>query len=324
MHAVINNNCPIAKNLLSHGANPNSIDKLGNTVLSLAWTVEMVDCLLLGDANPNTVDHKTGFTPLHTCVRYSKIVARIIQEKVKIDAQDFTGDTPLIIATRESWISSVKVLLQAGANPNLQNNKGQTALHCAKTHRMTALLLNFGAKILPDRFGRTPLHEIISYGDTKALNLLLVSSKEYSIHKAKNGMTPLCCASMFFRKDMIIELLKAGVNTKNVDYTLCRLNEYNSLYIEYSAWSIVELLEENLLWQKDDSIKTLSHSTMIEKAREESRLLRPIVDPRYKHCRARLYGPSMLVRLPWHLRVDILRYVTTNPIQPGWGDLEFV
>lgn len=57
--------------------------------------------------------------------------------------------------------------------------------------------------------------------------------------------------------------------------------------------------------------------------RQTRDLLRPLVDPRAKAIRSKRFQGSPLLRLPWHIRVEVLRYVVFRPIHPGWGRLEF-
>jgi hypothetical protein len=51
---------------------------------------------------------------------------------IDINVQDLRGETILMIASRYAWSEIVRFLLDHGADPNLRNNKGQTALMLAQ------------------------------------------------------------------------------------------------------------------------------------------------------------------------------------------------
>lgn len=87
-----------------------------------------------------------GTTPLHMASYHGhlSIVRFLLAKHVIIDAKtsnsgDFSlhllhakgGITPLMLAAFMGWITIVKTLLEQGANPNIQDNAGQTALHYA-------------------------------------------------------------------------------------------------------------------------------------------------------------------------------------------------
>jgi ankyrin repeat protein len=60
----------------------------------------------------------------------------LIQEGVEVDARDIEGNTPLLAAVKENLPGEcLELLLQHGANPNEQNNKGVTAFYEAITRQ---------------------------------------------------------------------------------------------------------------------------------------------------------------------------------------------
>lgn len=97
------------------------------------------------------------------------------------------------------------------------------------------------------------------------------------------------------------------------------------------AWMV---LATQILWLSDQTHASRTHHhEILERDDRKSMVLsrrirdvlRPLVDPRAKHNqrRQRLFARSPLLRLPWHLRVDVLRYIVTRPIRPEWGKEEF-
>ncbi len=55
-----------------------------------------------------------------------------IERKDPLDERDFSGQTALMIAARRNHLEACSLLLQAGANPDLQDKNGLTALHLAE------------------------------------------------------------------------------------------------------------------------------------------------------------------------------------------------
>uniref|UniRef100_A0ABD2WN30 Uncharacterized protein n=1 Tax=Trichogramma kaykai TaxID=54128 RepID=A0ABD2WN30_9HYME len=104
---------------------------------------KVVELLLRNGADPNSVDVR-GWTPLHVICRdecrdydddandLTQMLFEISAEKyqtVQIEAQDKKGNTPLHFALECGKRELIELLLIKGANPNLANEKGLTALH---------------------------------------------------------------------------------------------------------------------------------------------------------------------------------------------------
>ena len=76
------------------------------------------------------------------------------------DVESEKGFTPLLIAATNGHSAMVRLLLDHGANPNLRNFDGVTALHNAifeKQIEIVGLLIEHGADpAIQDRLGNTP------------------------------------------------------------------------------------------------------------------------------------------------------------------------
>ncbi|PVM88828.1 ankyrin repeat domain-containing protein [Caulobacter endophyticus] len=86
-----------------------------------------------------------------------------------VDMIGSDGDTLLHVVSMEGSAEAVRVLLQAGANPNIRGDLGRVPLHnavSAKSEMCVDLLLRGGAsKIIKDEDGYTPeeLARVLDY-----------------------------------------------------------------------------------------------------------------------------------------------------------------
>lgn len=326
MFAVMNDNQSVVKKLLRRGADATVVNNFGFSAIHYVRSTEVLRCLLQKGVNVNEANPYSGWTPLHSCLNVIDVVQCLIENGANINAQALSGSTPLLFAVRDGLEKSVEILLRAGANPNITNNKGTnitnnkgtnnkgtTPLHLTRKANITKLLLNYGAKSSSDFLGYTPLHFVAESGDIESICLIGEHTTDINA-KTNSSMTALCCAIKSCREDAVIELLKLGVNSS---YSFGRLDKR---FVKEPLYSI---LLENMVWQhhKLDHNIVINHE--FKTIQEMQKLLQPLVNPKYKSKRNALYSSSRLLSLPWYLRVEILRYVTTNPICADWGRLEF-
>uniref|UniRef100_A0A8C3VDT0 IKBD inhibitor n=1 Tax=Catharus ustulatus TaxID=91951 RepID=A0A8C3VDT0_CATUS len=79
----------------------------------------------------------------------------------RLDAKEHRGKTPLLVAVTARQAAIVHDLIQAGADVNAVDNKGQTALHLAATYGYTQVLIFLALSSPPSHTsfpGHTPLH----------------------------------------------------------------------------------------------------------------------------------------------------------------------
>ena len=181
--AVENDHTADVAKLLARGADPNTPDERGNTLLMVAVrhkNAKLVDLLIDAGAKlnlrnkygetaimlasyngPHDIVEKlyikgseikhAGWNPLLYAATggHPKIVQLLLDGGVPIDSTSDNGTTALMMAARGNHSDTVKVLLKNGANPNISNESGGTALKwaVARQHHNTAeLLKNGGAK----------------------------------------------------------------------------------------------------------------------------------------------------------------------------------
>lgn len=106
---------------------------------------------------------------------------------LKIQASTENGDSALHLATRRRDIDMVRILVDYGANVDMQNGEGQTALHiCAAEGDESLLKYFYGVRAsasITDNQDRTPMHVILTnhvvyclnFYSKQCLNFLLIS-----------------------------------------------------------------------------------------------------------------------------------------------------
>lgn len=108
--AIRAGNISDVKKALASGARSNSKDSFGRTPLMKATGMR-------GSAPDKD-------NPLHM----TEIARLLVDNKADVDAQDYKGNTALIMAVQEGNEDTVKLLLSAGADPYIVNKAGKKAL----------------------------------------------------------------------------------------------------------------------------------------------------------------------------------------------------
>jgi len=130
----------IVQVLLERGANPNARDEDKATPLHLASSdcgLQLVPLFLDCGADACAKDN-LGQTPLHRLLRKSCVCANkdylgpvhlLLSHGVDVNAEDEGGATALHLAFERSELEVGPILLDNGANPDAENNLGETPLH---------------------------------------------------------------------------------------------------------------------------------------------------------------------------------------------------
>ncbi len=109
----------------------------------------------VNEREPKYQDSALNRAATHGC---TDVVARLLQDKdIDVDHQDVDGDTALIGAAGNGHTKIVTLLLDAGADPTLENSDGNNALAQARVQgarHTRALLERQGSKLDPDDAAR--------------------------------------------------------------------------------------------------------------------------------------------------------------------------
>ena len=123
----------VAKALMEHPATKIDVRNAANEsplmLAALRGYPELCATLVSRGAEIN----KPGWTPLHYAATGGnpEIVALLLKNSATVNAIAPNGSTPLMMAAMYGSTEAVKQLLDAGADPDLKNSGGQTALDYA-------------------------------------------------------------------------------------------------------------------------------------------------------------------------------------------------
>jgi ankyrin repeat protein len=186
--AVDNASVELTKFALEHGTYVDTANGDGMTPLLLAAKDSHVQImeLLLDEGADCDANSKTNRTALHWAAEngdFGALQLLLSHIPSTIDANEgMWGQTPLIRAARYGNTSAVRQLLTHGANPNIQDNRGDAAIYRAVRYNhvlVVRILLLSGARAdIQNNKGRTPMWKAQNLGHTAIVNLL----KRYTQH----------------------------------------------------------------------------------------------------------------------------------------------
>jgi uncharacterized protein len=117
-------------------------------VAGLAKHYEVAELLLTAGVNPNVLVYQEQSLLMVAVKRdNADLVRHLVAAKVDLNYQDKTGATALMWAANQRRVEIVKILLQAGADPQIKNQGGLIAADIAKLSGNRATLACFGAAV---------------------------------------------------------------------------------------------------------------------------------------------------------------------------------
>ena len=142
--------------------------------------------------------NECGWTPLYRTVIAGDLKATelLIQVGADPNIQSSLGETPLYQSVEMKQIEHVKLLLKYHSDPNISQNDGMTPLHLAVNKQevlIVKLLLKYKAKANAKTklFEQTPVHFAIKGNVDPTILLLLIQYNGSLVMKDKNGKRPI-------------------------------------------------------------------------------------------------------------------------------------
>ena len=231
--AAQNGDATCVRELLDNNADPNLDTNSKKSPLHPAASQGHLECvkdLLYYGADCNAKDNN-GFTPLNDAIfsNHLDCVRELLSHGAHHSPVDNFSTIPLITAAShydffgptnpEDIETILKLLLDAGANPNFACQKGETALMNAASSskpKRINILLKAGAKPhIKDKDGKTALHyaccDINYSAHPECIPVLLQAG--INIDETDNmGRTPLHAAAISQNSGCLRELLKRGAD----------------------------------------------------------------------------------------------------------------
>lgn len=146
-------------------------------------------------------------------VKWRQSIVFLAQKAPKqLNIVDFKRQTPLMLVAERGDSELVQAFLQAGANPDMQDWKGMTALHGAIKSRVNVcvdILLSYPCsleKVTND--GRSPLHTAAWIANLHATKQLLRLAPELAWQKDSVGHTPLELVEHLIEEPLALKALE--------------------------------------------------------------------------------------------------------------------
>ncbi|KAF7990242.1 hypothetical protein HCN44_000047 [Aphidius gifuensis] len=126
-----------------------------------------------------------------------------------------SGDTALHLAARRRDVDMVRILVDYGAQVDIQNGEGQTPLHIASAEGDETLVKYFygvrASASIADHQDRTPMHLAAENGHATVIELLADKFKASIFERTKDGSTLMHIASLNGHSECATMLFKKGV-----------------------------------------------------------------------------------------------------------------
>ncbi|PGH09567.1 hypothetical protein GX51_00673 [Blastomyces parvus] len=250
-HAISKRHFGIATLLLDYGSNVDTPTNDGVTHLmrAIGCASHLGEYFFDGGEpfdiqSDNSDNHTTSELILDTPRSDQQMLRFLLERGADVNIQDHKGCTALSLAARRDDLPAVRLLLEQGADVNIQDREGYTALSLAAWKGdlpVIKLLLKQGANVnIQDREGCTALSLAVRRGDLRAVRLLLEQGADVNIQD-REGCTALSLAAWKGDLPVIKLLLERGADVNIQD---CQRRTALSMAAEKDDLPLIEILFE--------------------------------------------------------------------------------
>ena len=146
---------------------------------------------------------------------YQRVMKLLVNAGADPNTRDENGKTPLDWAAEMEHQEAVKLLVEMGADPNARNEYGYTPLHWAARNghqKAVKFLVDAGADPkAKDKNGQTSLHLAAKKGHQEVVELLVNEGADPNT-RDEDGWTPLHWATANGHQEMVKFLVNAGAD----------------------------------------------------------------------------------------------------------------
>ena len=216
MYAIEAKKADAAKYLIELGADASAADNAGRTALDYANAYGLVQLIGNISADEAGTTDAYGNTPLHQACHngQSEVVkAMLASGKCNINARNDGMFTPLCTAAEDDNLLIAELLLDAGADANINGEEGNTPLHYAANNgneRLVKKLIACGAKLDErNESGETALILAAHGGFNYVVGALIDGGADVTVADL-DGHTALYYATEAGYNDIVEKLIIAG------------------------------------------------------------------------------------------------------------------
>ncbi|KAF2903218.1 hypothetical protein ILUMI_02975, partial [Ignelater luminosus] len=223
---------------------------------------ETVNLLLLKGANVNIANAK-GRTPLYYGVKYGdcRVIEKLLLRDADVNAQNETRNTLLHYAiSKRRKFDITNLLLSNGANVNIKNIEGKTSLHYGVTYDdckvVEGLMLAGADANVQDNKGNTPLHEALYIEKQTSSDVDVISNDSEMIRDHTTFPTRPRKKNLGIAKhqdlDTIQSILSQGVNVNRKDLVKSVLA--GEIYTEIKPLSSFSIINDDSQMIQDRAV----------------------------------------------------------------------
>ncbi|MCF7852967.1 MAG: ankyrin repeat domain-containing protein [Simkaniaceae bacterium] len=276
----------------------------------LMGRIEWIKHCVYNGIDPRTPQGADGLLGLHLSAGkgHQLAVKFFLTQGVDIDSGATTGNTPLILAVVNKQIGIVDFLLHNGANPNIKNKDGKTALHFATLQgdvEYVARLLEGRADLFEENHSHDNALQLAVHTNHLDILCTMLNHIECPEKRQLQLDTLLIKAVRSNQKDMILFLCRAGANVffRNSEDLSCLTLAARMGNIEIIALLLSHLPDEDIKQNEID--EAFQYATEFGKI-EALELLLPLISSPEAHDKD---GFTPLMRSIMHNHYETARFL---------------